>query len=377
MKSLVVEDERLLDSLYQKLCRQKETYLGYPNSQLLCNDSLARFLNLTINNVGDPFRGNNGMHTCDLETDVIEFFRTLVHLPPDDYWGYVTNGGTEGNMHGLFLGRELLPESVIYYSRASHYSIPKTARLLGGRSAVIDADEKGEIDYAHFRQTLRALRHCPAVINANIGTTMTGAIDRVEKLLQILEEERVTRFHIHCDAALFGAMLPFQPEAPLFDFRLPIGSIAISGHKFVGSPIPCGIALTRRSTVRRIEAAIEYIGSHDATISGSRDGFSVLVLWQALRRHGREGLGRLVEESLQMTQYTLAALRAIDWPAWVNPYSNIVVIARPDESLIRKWQLATEGERSHIILMPGVRTEQVDDLVGDLAEASRQRVLFR
>ena len=29
------------------------------------------------------------------------------------------------------------------------------------------------------------------------------------------------------------------PEAPLFDFRLPIHTLSFSGHKFLGAPIPC------------------------------------------------------------------------------------------------------------------------------------------
>jgi histidine decarboxylase len=372
MKALKEQDRLALDTLFNDLRRQQETYVGYPNSQLLANEGLARFLDLTINNVGDPFHGNNGMNTCSLERDVIDFFRELLHLDPDNYWGYVTNGGSEGNLHGLFLGRETFRDAVIYYSRASHYSVPKAARLLGGCSARIDTDLRGEIDYQHLRDTLRAFRHLPALINANIGTTMTGAIDNVERILEILEDVGIRRYHIHCDAALFGTMLPFIEGAPVFDFRLPIGSLAISGHKFLGSPIPCGIALTRQQTVRRIEGAVEYIGSLDATISGSRDGFSVLVLWQAIRRWGREGLAELVADCLDNAVHTQATLDAVEWPQWRNPCSNIVVIQRPPDGLVRKWQLASEGELSHIILMPGVRRDQIDRLAADL-EASRRR----
>lgn len=28
-------------------------------------------------------------------------------------------------------------------------------------------------------------------------------------------------------------------------FQKPIGSVSVSGHKFVGAPVPCGVVITR------------------------------------------------------------------------------------------------------------------------------------
>lgn len=54
------------------------------------------------------------------------------------------------------------------------------------------------------------------------------------------------RFYIHCDGALFGMMMPFlKQDAPMVTFRKPIGSVSVSGHKFVGAPMPCGVVITR------------------------------------------------------------------------------------------------------------------------------------
>lgn len=359
-------DQHRLEEMYQTLLEKKQTYLGYPNSALLDNANLSRFLDLTINNVGDPFVGNNGMHTFELEREVLEFFRAMLNLPTEDYWGYITNGGTESNTYGLYLARETLPNGVVYYSEDTHYSIPKAVRLLGLKDAVIHSQPNGEIDYGHLKQTLRPFRKYPAIISANIGTTMKGAIDHVEKILEVLKEVGIARYYIHCDAALFGSMLPFAEAAPPFDFRLPIGSIAISGHKFLGSPIPCGVVLARKSLMDKVKGSVEYIGSIDSTLSGSRDGFSVLVLWQVLKRYGQDGLRHLVQQCYATTRYTLEKLREMDWPSWANPCSNIVVIRRPSDHLIRRWQLASEKEISHLILMPGVTHEMIDNFVDEL-----------
>ena len=47
--------------------------------------------------------------------------------------------------------------------------------------------------------------------------------------------------------------------------------MAISGHKMIGSPLPCGVALTRRDYVSRIARSIEYVGVLDTTLTGSRN----------------------------------------------------------------------------------------------------------
>ena len=53
------------------------------------------------------------------------------------------------------------------------------------------------------------------------------------------------RFYIHCDGALFGMMMPFIKQAPMVTFKKPIGSVSVSGHKFMGAPVPCGVVITR------------------------------------------------------------------------------------------------------------------------------------
>ena len=44
----------------------------------------------------------------------------------------------------------------------------------------------------------------------------------------------------------------FVDFAPEISFRKPIDSIAVSGHKMLGCPMPCGVALTRREHVEKV-----------------------------------------------------------------------------------------------------------------------------
>ena len=42
-------------------------------------------------------------------------------------WGYVTTCGTEGNLYGMLLARETLPDGIVYTSSETHYSVFKAA----------------------------------------------------------------------------------------------------------------------------------------------------------------------------------------------------------------------------------------------------------
>ncbi|MGH2415089.1 MAG: histidine decarboxylase, partial [Microcystaceae cyanobacterium] len=256
---------RLLEELSEFLTQVKlrtEFHAGYPFNLSHEYDPLSSFLKFTLINLGDPFVDSNcGIDSRQFEKEVLDFFAKLYQLSEDNYWGYVTSGGTEGNLYGIFVGREVYPNGILYFSQDTHYSIPKAARLLRMEAVVIDSQATGEIEYAHFEEIILANRQRPAIINLNLGTTMKGAIDNINIVLDILQRNNIQEYYIHCDGALSGMMLPFLPDAPQANFIKPIGSLSISGHKFLGSPLPCGVVLTRKEFVKKIETNIEYIGS--------------------------------------------------------------------------------------------------------------------
>ena len=66
--------------------------------------------------------------------------------------------------------------------------------------------------------------------------------------------------------------IPFVKKAPMVTFRKPIGSVSVSGHKFIGAPVPCGVVITRQKYISALSHNVEYLNSRDATIMGSRNG---------------------------------------------------------------------------------------------------------
>lgn len=362
-----------LQKLAEELNIARNTFLGYPVSKDFDYSELYDFLKYPINNLGDPFeRGTYQVQTHEMEREVVVFFAKLFRANPKDFWGYVTNGGSESNLYGLYLARELYPKAMVYYSEATHYSVRKNIHLLNIPSIAIRAQENDEIDYTDFENTVRMNRHLPVIVLANFGTTMREAKDDVSKIKTILKNLAIHEHYIHCDGALAGSFGSFmEPKIP-FDIADGADSISISGHKFIGSPIPSGVLIAKRSNRDRIAKGIAYIGSSDTTITGSRNGHSPLILWYAIKKLGVEGLKNRYLKSLETATYCEKKLNEAGIQTWRNPNAITVVFPKTCKTVKDKWQLATEGNISHIICMPNVTKAQIDLFVEDVKNAQDQ-----
>ncbi|RAJ36963.1 histidine decarboxylase [Pedobacter cryoconitis] len=369
--NLSAENAGRLKELMERLTADSELMLGYPVSKDFDYSELAKFLNYPINNLGDPFVASTyNVGTREMEREVLEFFASLFRAPVNNWWGYVTNGGSEGNLYGLYLAREIHPKGMVYFSQATHYSVQKNLHLLNMPNIVIRTQASGEIDYDDLRDTIKMNRHMPVIIFANIGTTMTEARDDVRKIRSILQELAIQHYYIHADGALSGSYSAFIEPRPAFDFADGADSIAISGHKFIGSPIPCGVVVVKKNNRDRIARSVSYTGSMDTTITGSRNGHTPLFLWYMIKSLGLEGFKKRALHSLEVAAYAEMRLKEIGINAWRNPDSITVNLPEPASHVRIKWQLALENGWCHIICMPNVTKHQIDQLVMEIAETN-------
>ncbi|KAF3626546.1 Serine decarboxylase 3 [Capsicum annuum] len=144
---------------------------GYPHN-IYCDDyvAMAPLLPYHLNNFDDPFAENNyGMHSRHFEVGVLDWFSKLWEIEQDEYWGYVTHCGTEGNLHGILLGREQFPEGILSASGESHYSVLKAARMYKMECEVIGTLLTGEMDYHDLRSKLLLNQNKPAILHLNIS----------------------------------------------------------------------------------------------------------------------------------------------------------------------------------------------------------------
>jgi len=371
---LSAEDRARLNRHLENLERYRETEVGYPCAFDIDYQPLEPFLDYSQNNVGDPWAsGSYRLNSHEFEREVLEFFAELTRAPKGGWWGYVTNGGTEGNLYGMYLAREMFPDGIVYFSQDSHYSVAKNLHFLGMRNIMIRSQPNGEMDYEDLRETIRIRRDAPPIIFANIGTTMKEGRDDIRTIQGILEEMAIEKRYIHSDAALCGGYAAFLDPRPSWDFEDGADSIAISGHKFFASPIPCGIALARKPHVERVAHSVAYIGTRDTTISGSRDGFTPMLLWYAIRTLGMEGMKKRLDKAMAMADYAQQRFRAAGIEARRNEGALTVVFPRPAEWVCEKWQLARVGDISHVIAMPHTRKKQIDDLLADILQSQAEQ----
>ena len=331
--------------------------------------------NFFINNPGDPFFFSKNYlgHTCVFEQEVIRILGQYYGLPADQARGFVTSGGTEGNFAALWwardnlnanpatrLGRSSTPIA-LFFSEASHYSIPKIAGQLGLERHVIPAYPTEEINLGAFadliKQHMQKNPQSSVIFNANIGTTKIGAIDDVPAIKKILESqvsEKGGYFSIHLDAACLGAVLPllkpFDMKVENYFADLGVSTIAISAHKFFGMSNICGVVLTTKKfldeSTQKVGMEIPYVGRiHDITPSGSRSGNNVLqihnILYMMDLHTDQNRLKKILSQCQENCQYFYQQLLKIcdkDKILWLdNSFS--IIFPKPSEFLIRKFSL--------------------------------------
>ena len=157
-------------------------------------------------------------------------------------------------------------------------------------------------------------------------------------------------------------MLPFldRKNKLTVDFTMPIDSIAISGHKFLGTPMPCGVMLTRKNLMTPLLKPIEYLNSVDSTITGSRNGLSSLFIWNVIQDKGIEGFTTDVENMMTNSKYLEKELQRRGISAFRNSLSSTVIFERPNQEFVLKWQLACTGDIAHVVVMPSVDKGKLD-----------------
>ena len=94
--------------------------IGYPFNLDFGYGALTQLHYFTINNGGDPFiEPNLGLHSRQFEVGVLDWFARLWELEKNEYWGYITNCGTEGNLHGILVGFV----ATLYFTHLSGFSL--------------------------------------------------------------------------------------------------------------------------------------------------------------------------------------------------------------------------------------------------------------
>ncbi|MFJ6566021.1 lysine decarboxylase DesA [Streptomyces sp. NPDC091292] len=229
--------------------------------------------------------------------------------------GVFTSGGTQSNLQALLLAREeakvdSLAKLRIFASDASHFSVKKSAKLLGLNP---DAVVSIPCDHDKRMQTLalaRELARCardglvPMAVVATAGTTDFGSIDPLPEIAELCAQYGTW---LHVDAAYGCGLLVSRKNRHLLDGIERADSVTVDYHKSFFQPVSSSALLVRdASTLRHATYHAEYLNPRrmvqeripnqvDKSLQTTRR-FDALKLWMTLRVMGADGIGELFDE---------------------------------------------------------------------------------
>jgi aromatic-L-amino-acid decarboxylase len=254
----------------------------------------------------------------EVEDQAIRWVSEFIGFPAEA--GAFTSGGTISNVTALAAARErALPGSrrtgvaethgALYCSKEAHYSVVRSAELLGLGSAWVRSlpqDERRRLLPEEVAQAIdadRAAGIAPVAVVATAGTTLTGAVDPIEALADVCAARDVW---LHVDGA-YGVAAASTPSAGhLFAGLDRADSVTLDAHKWLFLPKACGVVLVRRREDLHGALAHEedYIPHErpehhmvDITLEYSRP-FRALKLWLAFRAHGAAAIRDAIERNL-------------------------------------------------------------------------------
>lgn len=368
-----LETNASIDAFAESLLSEEPFVAGFPGNLMWDYQAYAKLLSVLSNTVGDPDSPDaSSVGAKGFERQIVNFMTDFTRGDRHRTYAYVTNGGSEGNLFGLLTARNTLPNAPVYVTAATHYSVTRAAELLRMRLITVPTRPDDTMDPDALRDLTRA-HQGGAILAATIGTTMLGGNDDLHLLRQVASAAGPVYTHVDC--ALGGWLAPYASLPVAFDFHDGADSLSFSAHKLPGHPEPTGIVLARRHLVTQWPAG-QYASATDHTLSCSRSGLAIAVLWIALRHYGYEGLRRLAEDATSVAEHADHRLTDLGLDARRRGITvSFPLPGRQDDwkPLRARWHLPAElrgnGDTllTHVITVPHITRARIDALVEDTA----------
>ena len=246
---------------------------------------------------------------------------------PETSGGILTSGGSLSTLAAVVAAREDrlqdISRGVLYLSHETHYCVPKAARVAGFRESQlrrIAVDNRRRMNVEALSAAIDSdlsQGFVPFFLVANVGTTNTGAIDDIPRLLAVAKRHSIW---VHADAAYGGFFRLAEGGPALMPGLEECDSITLDPHKGMFLPYGTGCLLVRDpGTLRRAHSMdAEYLhdvrtpqalNASDLSPELSRD-FRGLRIWLPLVLHGVKAFRAALEEKLVLARWAYEQLKA-------------------------------------------------------------------
>ena len=353
-ETLAVPEDKAKSVLLQLVDRLRENYpFFHPDyaGQMLkpphALASIAYFIAQQINPNNHALDG--GPATAKMEYEVTAELARMFGYKT--FLGHLTSSGTIANLEALWIARSLHPERAIAFSREAHYTHSRMCELIGARSIEIAVDSHGRMDVDDLREKLGTGEIGTVV--ATTGTTPLGAVDPLDKILELRSE---FDFRVHVDAAYGGFFRlladsggDLEPaDARAFRAISESDSVVVDPHKHGLQPYGCGSILFRDPSIGRYykhDSPYTYFTSTDLhlgeiSLECSRAGAAAAALWTTFKcfpLDADSGIGSVLRK-------TRAA--AVRWSKLIGQTKELALIVNPSLDIVTFVPLSRDSRVS-------------------------------
>jgi aromatic-L-amino-acid decarboxylase len=250
---------------------------------------------------------------------------------PSEAGGILVSGGAVANFVALKVARDRHagwdvrgeglaghPQLAVYLSTETHVVSARGADMLGigtGCARSVPVDERYRIRLDALREAVRRDRDAgirPIAVVGSAGTVATGAIDPLDALADLCEEEGLW---FHVDAAYGGPAAFTEDLAPLFAGIDRADSIAFDPHKWLYTPLSGGCILVRDLQLLSDSFSVTATYVHQDKERTGRGidfgqlgpqfsrGNQSLKVWVSLLAHGRRAYTERISHDAALARY--------------------------------------------------------------------------
>lgn len=306
---------------------------------------------------------------AELERAMLNRMRDALGLP-ETAGGLFTSGGSMANVIALAAARQAklggdMSGALIYASDQAHSAVERGLRLLGFRSEQyrkIGSDKEFRLNVAALHRAIEEDRACglrPFCVVATPGTTNTGAVDPLNELADLCEQEGLW---LHADGA-YGACAAFSPRGkPALAGIERVHSVSFDPHKWLFQPFEIGGVLVRDAALLHdaFDISAEYL--RDTKTKGRALNFyqygpqltrsqRALKLWLTFEVYGADAVAEAIDNGFRMAEHAQSLIETS--PCWrlVSAASMAVVSFRaapegwPDDDCDRLTSAVAEASR--------------------------------
>ena len=287
-----------------------------------------------------------GAGAAQVERLTVDWLRQIFGFTPEA-GGTFVSGGSVANLTALAVARQIrlngnMQGAVAYCSDQIHFAISRGLRVLGfmpHQLHKIPSDENFRLSPVRLQKAIaadRAAGRKPFCVIASAGTTNTGAVDPLDELADLCQQERIW---LHVDGAYGAPAMLTEPGKRALKGLERVDSLALDAHKWLFQPIECGVVLVRENRwlsqtfketpeyLKDVEQAGEEINFMYQGVQLTRQ-FRALKLWMSFKVFGLDAISQAIAAGFDNAELAEALLREAGCWEIVTPAQMAIVTFR-------------------------------------------------